>query len=824
MCKLRRILVITEKDMVVIPSMGKEEIKLRTFRTQPNPLGIEKTFFMRFTYLRVLDLTDLLVEEIPDCVGYLIHLRLLDLSGTNISCLPKSIGALKNLQMLHLQRCESLYSLPSMITRLCNLRRLGLDDSPINQVPRGIGRLEFLNDLEGFPVGGGSDNTKMQDGWNLQELAHLSQLRRLDLNKLERATARSSTDALLLTDKKHLKSLHLCCTEPTDEAYSEEGISNVEMIFEQLSPPRNLEDLMIVSFFGRRFPTWLSTSLLSSLTYLKLKDCKSCVHLPPIGQLPNLKYLRIDGASAITKIGPEFVGCWEGNLISTETVAFPRLELLAIKDMPNWEEWSFVKEEELQEEKAAAAAQEGGEDGTAASKQKGEEAPSPTPRSSWLLPCLKQLQLVECPKLRALPPQLGQTNLKELDIRRARCLKTVEHLPFLSGILFVQSCQGLEIISNLSQVRELLVNHCPNLRHVEMLGGLEQLWLSKNMQKISSLWVPGLEEQHRQLHGAEHKLEVCRKAEFSTNRVGQEMVQQQCKQAMLIRVGMGEFKSLCQAGFFFPEAKIKGHWKWSKTIKVVESETLGSATYGNRRPMKARPAWDPRGSHMSASYSFLSLLPFPIPLPRATGVRGTERRGAGGWARRGRRPTGKNWAAAGEELGTRAVAVEPVPSSPRLPHARVCVRLATPPPPTARSQPPLPSKAKAPWRRSRRHSRPSGVAANALPRPGSGSNRRRPGCGDKTEGNTQRGTEGNMSIWPMSRLVGTSVGFTRSTAWYCIRLCSLVVETIQKVSPALIWYCIGAYALGEWEGHPHWSGTSSGCPAARAQPLPPPPA
>lgn len=74
---------------------------------------------------------------------------------------------------------------------------------------------------------------------------------------------------------------------------------------------------------------------------------------------------------------------------------------------------------------------------------------------------------------------------------------------------------------------------------------------------------------------------------------------------------------------------------------------------------------------------------------------------------------------------------------------------------------------------------------------------------------------GNVTIWPMSRLVGTSVGFTRSTAWYCFKFCSLVVETIQKVSPALIWYCMGAYALGEREGHPHWSGTSSGCLAAR---------
>nr|BBF89193.1 putative NBS-LRR-like protein B [Oryza barthii]BBF89197.1 putative NBS-LRR-like protein B [Oryza barthii] len=510
MRKLRRILVITEKDMVVIPSMGKEEIKLRTFRTQQNPLGIEKTFFMRFMYLRVLDLTDLLVEKIPDCLGNLIHLRLLDLDGTLISSVPESIGALKNLQMLHLQRCKSLHSLPSAITRLCNLRRLGIDFTPINKVPRGIGRLQFLNDLEGFPVGGGSDNTKMQDGWNLQELAHLSQLRRLDLNKLERATPRSSTDALLLTDKKHLKKLNLCCTAPTDEAYSEEGIGNVEMIFEQLTPPRNLEDLMIVSFFGQRFPTWLGTAHLSSVKYVILTDCQSCMHLPPIGQLPNLKYLRIEGASAITKIGPEFVGCWEGNLRSTEAVAFPKLEMLIIKDMPNWEEWSFVEEEEVQEEEAAAAAQEGGEDGTAASKQKGEEAPSPTPRSSWLLPCLNELELMGCPKLRGLPPQLGQqaTNLKELFIREAKCLKTVEDLPFLSGFLQVEGCEGLERVSNLPQVRELFVNECPNLRHVEMLGSLEQLWLDEDMQEISQLWVPGLQEQHRQLHGDEHELEV----------------------------------------------------------------------------------------------------------------------------------------------------------------------------------------------------------------------------------------------------------------------------------------------------------------------------
>ncbi len=75
--------------------------------------------------------------------------------------------------------------------------------------------------------------------------------------------------------------------------------------------------------------------------------------------------------------------------------------------MPNWEEWSFVEEEEeMQEEEAATAAKEGGEDGTATSKQKEEEALSP--RSPWLLPSLKELQLLGCPKLRVLPPQVGQ--------------------------------------------------------------------------------------------------------------------------------------------------------------------------------------------------------------------------------------------------------------------------------------------------------------------------------------------------------------------------------------------------------------------------------
>ncbi|VAH72403.1 unnamed protein product [Triticum turgidum subsp. durum] len=488
MSKLRRVTAVTKKDMLVLSRVDKVDVKVRTFLTVKGPQRIEDTLFKRFLLLRVLVLNYSLVQIIPDYIGKMIHLRLLNLNYTGISCLPESIGSLKNLQVLSLRWCYYLHALPSAMTLLSRLRCLDLFGTKINQVPKGMGKLKLLTYLGDYPVGDGSANAVIQDGWKLEELSSLSQMRYLSLVKLERA-AHCSTNTVL-RDKDHLKELILEWTERGEGSYSEEDVSNTEKVFEQLIPPHNLENLCIVRFFGQRYASWFRTTFLSSLIHLKLIDVRSCVHLPPIWQLPNLKYLRIDGAHRVTKVGPEFVGCKKGDPVCNELVAFPKLEWLIFTDMPNWEVWSFFEEE--------VATDERGEDGAV-------EIGKEDAESAWfpLLPSLVLLRLEGCPKLRALPRQLGKetTSLKELRLIGTNSLKAVEDLPLLSELLNIQKCEGLQRISNLPQVTELRVHGCPNLSHVEGLVSLQQLGLGEDMQEFSSRWVPRLQNQHQRLHG-----------------------------------------------------------------------------------------------------------------------------------------------------------------------------------------------------------------------------------------------------------------------------------------------------------------------------------
>ncbi|XP_039142126.1 putative disease resistance protein At3g14460 [Dioscorea cayenensis subsp. rotundata] len=178
----------------------------------------------------------------------------------------------------------------------------------------------------------------------------LENLSYLSIRNLEKSSIKSSS---VLSSKTQLRELWLYCTPNyTDGHIQQQEMDKIVQVFNDLCPPPCLEKLGIRDFFGGRYPNWMSSSTsintaLQELIYLHLINCSNCPHLPQLGQLPQLKYLKIDGATAVVSIGPEFLGNYNGE--PTE-IAFPKLEILILENMSNWEEWSLILSGEEEEE------------------------------------------------------------------------------------------------------------------------------------------------------------------------------------------------------------------------------------------------------------------------------------------------------------------------------------------------------------------------------------------------------------------------------------------------------------------------------------------
>ncbi|WOK99234.1 disease resistance protein RGA4 [Canna indica] len=481
--KLRRLSLRAKEQPsdVVIPEFVLEQNCLRTLMS---PTRIQNDSFVRLQHLRVLDLGGMEMEIIPDSIGNLIHLRYLDLSGTRISKLPETILRLSNLQVLLLASCMNLASLPHCITRLHNLRCLDISETRLEHLPRGICQLQQLNELVGFVI---SDQVQDDVGENVQargleELKSLKLVRHLQIEKLERAMQKLekiTNVTNVLSDKTHLRQLGLRCTKrEVEEPYSEEEMIQIEQLFSNLCPPPCLDQLYIFNYFGRVHPSWMRSSYLGTrlpyLTYLNLVNYASCLQLPPLGELPNLQNLCIECANAVVSIGSEFLGNGArdiGNHYET-SIAFPKLKVLEIRDMPKWEEWSLHREgEEVDFDDSRATS---------------------TLNHLSLLPHLEELFIFDCPKLRSLPPNLDQaTQMNQLEIHWANELKAIENLPNLSGLLVVGNNPSLEKISNLPAVERLSLVECPSVRCVENLDVLKFLNMEdEGMERLPQWLLP----------------------------------------------------------------------------------------------------------------------------------------------------------------------------------------------------------------------------------------------------------------------------------------------------------------------------------------------
>ncbi|XP_077215792.1 putative disease resistance protein RGA3 [Tasmannia lanceolata] len=425
-----------------------ESERLHTFLLPPRYETLTKQvahdFFLKLRCLRVLDLGDACVRDLPDSIGELKYLRYFDLSSTTIATLPESIGRLYNLRTLKLCYCEQLAELPKSTSNLINLQHLALEGCKISTPPE-LGKLISLQTLTIFVVG-------KESGCGIRELKNLTELRgTIHISNLENVIDGKECKEANFKKKQHLDELTLGWSNnnPRDVAVDEE-------VLEGLEPHTNLKTLKILSYGGVSFPRWMMSGNLTNLNTVSLVGCLNCQQLPPLGQLPFLKELKINGMDGLKHIEGEFIG-GSNKVIK----GFPSLEELELVDMPNLEEWCGAREGDM--------------------------------------PCLGTLKISNCPKLQRFPhlPSINNLVLRdcnEMVLASVPCLTTLKSLQIRSikGLIslppgFLQPLTALEKLEvtfcnelvswpifglhDLPSLQYLRISQCPKL---ESLGDDEE--------------------------------------------------------------------------------------------------------------------------------------------------------------------------------------------------------------------------------------------------------------------------------------------------------------------------------------------------------------
>ncbi|CAO2042011.1 unnamed protein product [Urochloa humidicola] len=259
----------------------------------------------------------------------------------------------------------------------------------------------------------------------------------------------------------------------------ERFLDDVEVLRE-LEPPYSVTEFRLQGYNSISFPWWVMRigTYLPDLTRIEMSDLPTCSNLPPLGQLPNLKWLDIRRMDEIEKIGMDLYG---------GTRAFPRLEEFRLDGMKYLVEW--------------ITAFSSGEDD----------------QSQHEFPCLRVLEISHCPRLRfkGRPPQSHILSIGSSDgvmlsswwspsvpakvevqsiVRRVgssadthlyvSCCAVplqrwslLHHLPRLKGLMLAYcsnlTCSSVDSLQGLTSLRTLNVTHCESLP--EWLGILSSL-------------------------------------------------------------------------------------------------------------------------------------------------------------------------------------------------------------------------------------------------------------------------------------------------------------------------------------------------------------
>ncbi|KAH0469097.1 hypothetical protein IEQ34_002329 [Dendrobium chrysotoxum] len=373
--------------------------------------------------LRLLHVSAPRLEMIPEEIGNLIHLRCLKINYS-LTMLPRSLSKLYHLQYIIYDspqwknQPEGDDFLPSDINNLSNLRYVKLPEDCISSIC-GIGKLKSLQELKMFDL-------RDVSGYRIGELENMNDLCKLGINCLENVKDAEEACSAKLCAKRRLTDLTLRWSN----TYSR-NIDLHENVLDNLKPPKILKNLSIYSYMGARSAIWMNNvNPIFNLEKIILIDCLECETLPPFGQLPFLKSLTLSNMPKVKCLESKFNG-------NDKYHAFPLLKVLRIEKLKVLEDWF----------EAGVAAEDG-----------------------CLFPCLIELFLLYCPKLKelpSLPSKLKSLLIYKIGWTTLNFCSNSNPIPLENLEVFrcpnITSLPLADEIARLAALRYLAIKKCPNL-------------------------------------------------------------------------------------------------------------------------------------------------------------------------------------------------------------------------------------------------------------------------------------------------------------------------------------------------------------------------
>uniref|UniRef100_A0ACD5VC45 Uncharacterized protein n=2 Tax=Avena sativa TaxID=4498 RepID=A0ACD5VC45_AVESA len=244
----------------------------------------------KFKGVKVLDLTDTYITQLPDSIGELIHLRYLGFPNT-VKQPPAQVTKLLLLETFYISNPRLAKQSPADTKYgLIRRQRLDMDMECIARIS-GIGKLQKLQGSLEFHI----HRKNCKEGHSMSELGKMNSLSRtLSIKGIQNVKTKEEAQMAELESKASLQVLKLDWELNQDQdAGRGKGKSSptAVSVLEGLQPHANLRELHITRYPGEKLPIWMwDLHQMKNLTSVYLTSCTELMSSSVnMGQIDRLK-------------------------------------------------------------------------------------------------------------------------------------------------------------------------------------------------------------------------------------------------------------------------------------------------------------------------------------------------------------------------------------------------------------------------------------------------------------------------------------------------------------------------------------------------------